>query len=121
MFKPRFDNRYYGRPDARQLPTHTDAAKWNNYCPRRMETTLDHGELHVAAPVRQHNKEDLMPYYHEFLRLAETGGVDAAMAYASENLVEQDPALATMRSKKPRNRRNRLAPSMVCPVWLPKM
>ena len=32
LVQTQFNHRYYGRPDVRQLPTHTDAAKWNNYC-----------------------------------------------------------------------------------------
>ncbi|MFX4226625.1 MAG: hypothetical protein ACFHHU_01625 [Porticoccaceae bacterium] len=64
-----------GRPDVRQLPTHTDAAKWNDCSARRMETTWTTVSSTWQGQSRQQNNEDLMPYYHEFLRLAETGGV----------------------------------------------
>lgn len=87
LVQTQFNNRYYGRPDVRQLPTHTDAAKWNNYC-KKDGDYIDHGELHVAGPARQHTEKDMAPY-HEFLRVAAADGVDAAMAYASENLVDQ--------------------------------
>ena len=32
LVQTKFDNRYYGRPDVRQLSTHTKAAKWNTCC-----------------------------------------------------------------------------------------
>ena len=86
LVQTNLDTRYYGRPDVRQLPSRTDAAKWNNYCKKEGDY-IDHGELHVAGPAKQHNGKDEAPY-HEFLRVAAADGVEAAMAYASESLVE---------------------------------
>ena len=87
LVQEQLDDRYYGRPDVRQLPSHTDAAKWNNYC-KKDGDYVDHGELHVAGPAPKQGKKDLAPF-HEFLQIAATHGVDAAMEYASEALVEE--------------------------------
>ena len=87
LVQDKFDKRFYGRPDARQLPSNTDAAKWNNYC-KKGGDYIDHGELRIGGPARQQGAQDTAPY-HEFLRIAATKGVEAAMAYASEELVEQ--------------------------------
>ena len=88
LVQSKLDNRYYGRPDVRQLPTSTAAAKWNNYC-KKGGDYLDYGELQVAGPARQRGNQGEEAPYHEFLCVASMEGVDAAMSYASEHLVEQ--------------------------------
>ena len=132
LVQDKLDDRYYGRPDVRQLPSNTDAAKWNNYC-KKDGDYIDHGELQMAGPARKRGEQDEAPY-HEFLHVAATEGVDAAMAYASEELVEQyctrySALKEAAESKKPRRTKYDL-PSMeakdVQPrqwqkAWLPRV
>ena len=132
IVQDKFDNRFHGRPDVRQLPSHTDAAKWNNYC-KKDGDYLDHGELRVGGPARK-QKDDLTPVYHQFLEIATEDGVDAAMAFASEELVEQyctrySALKEAAESKKPRREKYDL-PSMKASdvnlrpwqkAWLPRV
>ena len=92
LVQDKFDKRFYGRPDVRQLPSNTDAAKWNNYC-KKDGDYIDHGELRIGGPTRQQGAQDTAPY-HEFLHIAATQGVEAAMAYASE---ERPPSVGAGR------------------------
>ena len=87
LVQEKFDNRYYGRPDVRQPPSHTDAAKWNNFCKKEGDY-VDHGELRTAGPAPKQGNHDTAPY-HQFLHLAATQGVEPALKYASEEMVEQ--------------------------------
>ena len=89
MLHDKFGTRYHGRPDVRQLPSNTDAAKWDNYC-KKDGDFVDEGGLRVAGPAPSQKRGSVDPaLYHEFLRLAAEEGVDAAMSYASDALVEQ--------------------------------
>ena len=132
LVQENIDCRYYGRPDVRQLAANTDAAKWSNYCKKDGDYT-DHGELRVAGPARKQSEQDTAPY-HEFLRVAAAEGVEAAMSYAAEELVEQyctrySALKEAAESKKPRRTKYDL-PSMdakdVEPrpwqkAWLPRV
>ena len=60
LVQDKFDKRFYGRPDARQLPSNTDAAKWNNYC-KKGGDYIDHGELRIGGPTRQQGAQDTAP------------------------------------------------------------